>query len=340
MTRSPRPPSIRAQLGFTATLGDWITGHAQILFDPEQSFGKGTNTDLERNQLQMRRAYVLFGNLDRLPIYASLGKMAVPFGLTDTVNPFTASTVWHAFGAMANGATVGYASDGLNLSVMAVQGGAQFRAANTPVEGTAVPSKLNNFAVDAHYTFDLGSTESLLLGGSYLEGSAYCQAYPVAHFMPCRDSNPAFDIYGRLVADDLTLKAEFAETLDEWPGTFNPGMPQFQARRVTSFDIGAKYRIDLDDGPLDLSAEFSRFTAGPSGAPWEDQDQFVLGAAWFALPSVKLFAEYVRVAGFAPLNFISGGSIRDENGDIMPDRTISDASARSDVFLVGANAAF
>ena len=241
---------------------------------------------------------------------------------------------------MANGATVGYASDGLNLSVMAVQGGAQFRAANMPVKETAVPSKLNNFAADAHYTFDLGATSSLLLGGSYLEGSAYCQGYPVAHFMPCQDNNPAFDIYGRLVADDLTLKAEFAETLDEWPGTFNPGMPQFQARRVTSFDIGAKYRIDLDDGPLDLSAEFSRFTAGPSGAPWEDQDQFVLGAAWFALPSVKLFAEYVRVAGFAPLNFISGGSIRDENGDIMPDRTISDASARSDVFLVGANAAF
>ena len=166
------------QLGFTASLGDWITGHAQILFDPEQSFGAGTNTDLERNQLQMRRAYALFGNLDRSPFYASLGKMAVPFGLTDTVNPFTASTVWHAFGAMANGATVGYASDGLNLSVMAVQGGAQFRAANTPVEGTAVPSKLNNLAVDVNYDFELGATTSLLLGGSHLRGSAYCQGLP------------------------------------------------------------------------------------------------------------------------------------------------------------------
>ena len=328
------------QLGFTATLGDWITGHAQILFDPEQSFGAGTNTDLERNQLQMRRAYVLFGNLDRAPLFASIGKMAVPFGLTDTVNPFTASTVWHAFGAMANGATAGYASDGLNLSLMAVQGGAQFRAANTPVEGTAVPSKLNNFAVDAHYEFDLGSAETLLLGGSYLEGSAYCQAYPVTHFMPCRDNNPAFDIYGRLVADDLTLKAEFAQTLDEWPGTFNPAMPQFAASEVTSFDIGVKYRFDIGGDPLDLSAEFSRFTAGPHGAPWEDQDQTVLGAAWFVSPGVKLFAEYVRVAGFAPLNFISGGSIRDGDGNVMHDRTISDASARSDVFLIGANAAF
>ncbi len=329
-----------AQLGFTTTLGDWITGHAQVLFDPEQSFGAGTNTDLERNQLQMRRAYALFGNLDRSPFYASLGKMAVPFGLTDTVNPFTASTVWHAFGAMANGATVGYASDGMNVSVMVVQGGAQFRAAHTPVEGTAVPSKVNNLAVDAHYDFRLGEAKSLLLGGSLLRGSAYCQDYPVTHFMSCQDNNPAFDIYGRLVADDFTLKAEFAETVDVWPGTFNPGMPEFASSEVTSFDIGAKYRFDLSGDPLDISAEFSRFEAGPGGAPWEKQDQLVLGTAWFVLPSVKLFAEYIRVDGFAPLNFISGGSIRDEDGNVMHDRTISDASARSDVFLIGANAAF
>ena len=329
-----------AQLGFTATLGDWITGYAEMLFDPEQSFGAGTNTDLERNQLQMRRAYVLFGNLDDSPLYASLGKMDVPFGLTDTVNPFTASTVWHAFGALANGATLGYAGDGLNLSVMAVQGGAQFRAANMPMEETAVPSRLNNVAVDANYTFDLGSTATLLLGGSYLRGSAYCQDFPIAHFLPCRDNNPAFDIYGRLVAGNFTLKGEFARTLDAWPGTFNPGMPKFAASDVKSFDIGTKYRFDLDEGPLDLSAEFSRFEAGPGGAPWEKQDQLVLGAAWFALPSVKLFAEYIRVDGFAPLNFMSGGSVKDESGNVMPDRAISDASARSDIFMVGANAAF
>ena len=46
-----------AQLGFTGTLGDWLTGHAEMLFDPEQSFGDGTNTDIDRNQLQVRRAY-------------------------------------------------------------------------------------------------------------------------------------------------------------------------------------------------------------------------------------------------------------------------------------------
>ena len=329
-----------ARLGFTAMAGDWIAGHAVMLFDPEQSFGKGTNTDLERNQVQVRRAYVLFGNLDRSPVFASLGKMAVPFGLTDTVNPFTASTVWHAFGGLANGASVGYAGDWLNLTAMGIQGGSQFRAANTPVKGTNVPGRVNNFALDGNYAFRLGRNGTLLVGGSYLHGSAYCQDFPVAHFMPCRDNNPAFDVYARLVHGDLTLKGEFARSLDAWPGTFNPGMPEFAASDVTSFDIGARYRLDVDPGAVDLSAEFSRFTAGPEGAPWERQDQFVVGAAWLVRPSVKLFAEFIRVDGFAPLNFISGGSIRDEDGNVMPDRTISDASTRSNVFLVGATAAF
>ena len=329
-----------AQLGFTAMLGDWVTGHAVMLFDPEQSFGEGTNTDLERNQVQVRRAYVLFGNLDRSPFFASLGKMAVPFGLTDTVNPFTASTVWHAFGGLANGVTVGYASEGLNVSTMGIQGGSQFRAANAPVEGTNVPSRVNNFAVDANYAFRLGRHGEFLVGGSYLHGSAYCQDFPIAHFMPCQDNNPAFDAYVKLLHGDLTLKAEVARTIDEWPGTFNPGMPEFKASKVTSFDAGARYRLDLDHGHVDLSAEFSRFVAGADGAPWEKQDQFVVGTAWFVRPSVKLFAEYIRVHGFAPLNFMSGGSIRDEDGNVIPDRTISDVSARADVFLVGVNAAF
>ena len=329
-----------AQLGFTGTIGDWLTGHAVMLFDPEQSFGDGTNTDIDRNQLQMRRAYVLFGNLDRFPFYASLGKMAVPFGLTDTVNPFSASTVWHVFGGLANGVIVGYANDGLNLTVMGIQGGAQYRAANTPVKGTAVPGRLNNFAADANYSFGLGPAGTLLLGGSYQHGSAYCQGFPIVHFGACEENNPAFDLYGRLVHDDLTLKGEFARTTEVWPGTFNPGMPQFAASKVTSFDIGARYRHGTGKGPVDLSAEFSRLVAGPDGAPWERQDQFVLGAAWFAWPNAKLFAEYVHVEGFAPLNFLSGGSVRNDRGEVVPDRTHSDDSARSDVIMIGVNAAF
>ena len=179
-----------AQLGFTGTLGDWVTGHAAMLFDPEQSFGDGTNTDIDRNQLQMRRAYVLFGDLHKSPFYASLGKMAVPFGLTDTVNPFSASTIWHVFGGLANGVIVGYANDGLSLSVMGIQGGAQYRAANTPVKGTAVPGRLNNVAADANYSFGLGQAATLLLGGSYQHGTAFCQGLPHRPLRRLRGEQP------------------------------------------------------------------------------------------------------------------------------------------------------
>ncbi|MCY4383787.1 MAG: hypothetical protein OXE44_11625 [Nitrospinae bacterium] len=328
------------QLGFTGALGDWITTNAEILYDPEQSFGKGTNTYLERNQLQVRRAYVLLGDLDRSPLYAGLGKMAVPFGLTDSLSPFSTSSVWHAFGGLANGVRAGYAGDGLNLSVMGVQGGAQFRAANTPVHGTAVPSRLNNFAVDANYTLGLGSVGSFLMGGSYLRGTAYCQDFPVVHFAPCKDNNPAFGVYGKFIYGDFTLQGEFARTTDEWPATLNPAIPQFPAGKVTSFGVGTRYRYDSGFGPVDFSAEFSRFSAGAEGAPWERQDQLVLGLGWFLRPSVKVFAEYIKIDGYTPLNFISGGNIKDENGEVLPDRTHSDATARSEVFMVGVTAAF
>ena len=329
-----------AQLGLTGTLNDWTTANVEILYDPEQSFGSGTNTALTRNQLQVRRAYVLLGNLDRSPYYVSLGKMAIPFGLTDTVNPFTASTVWHAFGGLANGITLGYVNEGLNVSLMGVQGGAQFRAANTSVHQTAIPSKLNNFAVDANYTWELDSDGTFLLGSSFQRGSAYCQDYPISHFVACKENNPAFDIYGRLVRGNLTVKGEFAQTTDDWPGTFNSKIPQFAASKVTSFDIGTKYRYHFNDIPVDLSAEFSRFKAGPAGAPWERQDQLVLGSAWFIQPNVKLFSEYIHTEGYAPLNFISGGHTEVVSDGAINDRSHSDRSAQSDILMIGANIAF
>ena len=63
----------------------------------------------------------------------------------------------------------------------------------------------------------------------------------------------------------------------------------------------------------------------------------MLGGAWFVRPGAKLFGEYIRVDGYAPLNFISGGSVRDDDGEVMHHRTHSD---RSEVFLVGVNVAF
>ncbi|MCP5142069.1 MAG: hypothetical protein H6980_06945 [Gammaproteobacteria bacterium] len=322
-----------AQLAVTATMGDWITGYMEMLYNPTQSFGTGTLTDVNRNQVEVRKGYVILGNLDESPYYAQIGKMDTPFGLMDTVNPFTSNTVWHAFGGLAYGLNLGYDTYDWDMNFMAIQGGSQFRAHNVPVDQSNVPSKLNNFAVDVNRTFTFDDDAWLLAGASYTKGSAYCQGFPVTHFSSCNKPNAAWDVYAQYVDGPLTLEAEFAKTVDVWPGTFNPTIPQFAASKVTSFGVGGKYRTTWFDKPTDLSVEFSSFIAGPDGAPWEKQDQLVFGAATFVTPSAKLFGEFIRTEGFAPLNFISGNTT-------TPGVTISDSNAHSNIFLVGANVAF
>lgn len=60
-----------AQVGVTANLGDWVSGYIEMLYNPEQSFGSGTIVDIDRNQVEVRRGYVVIGNLNESPYYAS-----------------------------------------------------------------------------------------------------------------------------------------------------------------------------------------------------------------------------------------------------------------------------
>jgi hypothetical protein len=324
-----------AGIQITGTANSWTTLYPQILYNPEQSFGSGTITGLQRNQLSLRRGYVLLGDLSLLPIYASIGKMATPFGLTDTVNPFSASTVWHAFGGLAYGGTVGVHQSGIDLSAMAIQGGSQFRATHS---GDDTPDDIANFAVTGAYTADIGDDASFRVGGSYLHGSAYCQEWPVMHFEPCDGfNNPAWGAHGVLTWGSLKVIGEYAETTEEWPGTHNPHPPLdvFSASKVSAFDIGAKFAVPIDAIGRDLSfsADFSEFKAGAEDSPWERQSQLVIGFEVFWNAHTKMFAEYVHTEGYVPLNFISGPDPFDATEN--PGTTHSMPDATSDVGVIG-----
>ena len=332
-----------ATLALTARVAPRVTAYAEFLYDPQQSFGQGTITALTRNQVQLRRGWVMYGDLDTLPVYALVGKMDVPFGLNDTVSPFTNSTNWHAFAGLAYGAQAGFVAGGLHLRGMLIQGGSQFRAANNPVLGTSVPSRANNFAFDGRYTLGLGGEgNALMVGASYQHGTAYCQGYPVFHFNPCADNNPGVAAYGRLTYGPVTLLGEYATTTDEWAGTQVPDprnpLSQFSAVKAQSFTFGGRVGFGEELASSQrrafaLSAEFSKFISGEDGAPWERQNQIVLGGSWFAMPNVNLFGEFVHVDGFVPLNFLSGGNFSDGS-------TWSEQGVDTNVVLAGAQVAF
>lgn len=331
-----------AQVAVTARVTDDVTAYAEFLYDPQQSFGAGTITALARNQIQLRRGWVMVGNLEKAPVYALIGKIDTPFGLQDTVNPFTNSTNWHAFAGLAYGAQVGVKTDGLLLRAMAIQGGAQFRSANTSVNGTNVPSKLNNFAVDGRYELSLGEGKSVMAGASYLHGSPYCQDYPIFHFNPCDDNVPAWAAYGRVKFGDLSVMGEYAKTTKVWPGSRVPDptnpLSQFAAQKTEAFTVGSRFAFgnknQANQGrEFALSAEFSKFTAGAEDSPWERQNQAVLGLSWFPVENLNVFGEFVHVDGFAPLNFLSGGNL-------PGGATWSDREAATNVGLIGVQVAF
>ena len=301
------------QLSLTGTVNNWLAIHAEMLYNPEQSFGAGTLTTLARNQLQLRTGYLLLGDLNKLPVYIALGKMDGPFGQTGTVSPFSNTSMWHAFGTLGYGAQAGFKKAGLSITAMAVQGGAQFRSLNTPVgDSTNVPSKLNNYIGDINYAFKAGKYIDATVGASFVHGSAYCQDFPVTHFSAGKESNPAYTYYAKLIiAKKLTVMGGFAKTLKVWKGTHNPHPPLdvFAASKVSSLDAGAKYV--LNPGAkicYALSAEFSNFRCGAKNAPWERQNQTVFGFSALVKNTTKLFAEAFHTKGYDPLNFISGSA--------------------------------
>lgn len=298
------------QLSATYTVTPWMAAYAEMLYDPQQSFGAGIITTIERNQIQLRKGFILIGDLNKHSFYGAIGKMDAPFGLMGTVSPFTNSTTWHAFGGLAYGAQISFKQNGFHATFMAVQGGAQFRALSTPVgDSTNVPSLINNFTADINQTFTLGENRNLMIGASYMHGSAYCHEFPVFHFDPCKENNPAWTAYAKLEIDQLTLKGGYVRTLKVWPGTHNPTPPLdvFEASHVSALDIGAKYVFGKNENRKHaVSAEFSNFVAGPDGSPWERQNQIIAGYSLFINKSSKLFVELFRTDGFVPLNWISG----------------------------------
>lgn len=330
------------QLSLSGTVNNWLAAYAEMLYNPQQSFGTGLITSLERNQIQLRKGFMLVGNLNKFPIYGAIGKMDAPFGQTGSVSPFTNSTMWHAFGGIGYGAQVGFKKWNIHATVMAVQGGSQFRALHTTVgDSTNVPSQLNNFTADLNYTIHFTESTKLSFGGSYLHGSAYCHEFPVFHFEPCKDNNPGWAAYGKLViTESLTLKGGFAKTLKVWPGTHNPTPPLnvFAASAVSSLDVGAKYIFGSGNSVThSVSGEFSNFRSGPSGAPWERQNQIILGYAASFDKASKLFLELFRTDGYVPLNWISGSNAY---APFPPGETHSVRNAFSHGIVIGGQLTF
>ncbi len=318
---------------------DW-TMYAQTQWNPSRTFsqstpvGFGKTSVSSRQNISIRRAYVLYADPDKHNFYGYIGKMTVPFTNSQTLNPFSINLHSHAFEPLANAIAVGYNHENVILTGSVLQGGPQFRVASGKKDG-----RIDNFAISGKLKTKY-SDGYASLGGGYLHSTEFCTSFPSIHFKLCERRNPAFNINAYGSYKDFELYGEFSQTTKEWPATAgspsNAAIGQFiPASKVSAFVVEGRYNFDVWKKKTAISAGFSQIKLGKSKSPWEFNRQLTVGLSSFLLKNVKVFLEYNHLQGFAPLNEFSG--TEKTVGNVGP--SPSDRSTRSNVITAGITAA-
>jgi len=293
---------LQANQSVVANVTPWATGYVETLFSDVFTF-----PDFKQGSFQVRQAYVVLGDLDAFPIYGFIGKKNVSFGDFSTLSPFTQAVPWHYFAPLAEGAGVGFSSNGLNATVTALNGSRGIRVVDSSNKG-----KVNNFAANIDYEIPLGPHSSVAIGGGYLHGTIHDQAV-AEHLNPglFGPMNPAWDVNARATFGPVQIAGEYVQTVDPWPAT---------GHIVQAFRTETAVRLHDFGLPMMFSGSWSSGIQGDSNDEFEFNNQLVIGSRWDAHENMYFTFEYVRSLGFAPLINI---------------QTVSDKSVRQNSFVFG-----
>ncbi len=205
-----------AALSFTGSFGEWTTVYLQ----PEYS---ETEYPGEQEEFQLRKAFVVLGNLKKMPFYAAFGRKTIDFGNFDGYNPFTHTESQHYFWAVSDQPVLelGYYKDGLKITGSAFSGGRQLRVAYAAEE-----NNIQNYAFNIEKEFQIGDKGAFTVGGGYLHDSIYRnnwtahtfrgiqQGTPPANFIEYRNS--VVTGFAEYNSDFFDAMVEYSTTLEPW----------------------------------------------------------------------------------------------------------------------------
>lgn len=301
----------------TGRVGDWVT-----------LFGQGEFSDIEfigQDQYQLRKAFVMLGNIDKFPFYTYFGRNTVDFGSMDAYNPFTHSVNNHSFRIDSDAPVLafGFAPqriEGLNVVYTAIPGGRHLRVADSRESG-----QFDNFALNASYRFDLSEEVRMKVGAGWLDGTIYNSSiphHPGAGFSQAiagsavQTENGAWDVHAELRWRQLSIGGEYTATQDSWPAT---------GARVTSLNGQVAYDFELLGKDTRFSFVYGVNRQGPEGTEFEELRQVAVGLETQVTNHLSLGIEYVRNSAFVPLIRIA---------------SVSDADVKTDSVIVGGKLTF
>jgi len=205
-----------AALAFTSTFGDWTT----IYMQPEYS---ETEYGRDQDEFQLRKAFVVFGNLEKSPFYAAFGRKTIDFGNFDSYNAYTHNEGAHYFHAVSDQPVLelGYFGNGFKVSASAWSAGRQLRVALAGED-----NNIGNYAFNAEKEFLIGRKGAFTVGGGYLHDTIYRDNFTAhtfqgrvngtapANFIEYRNSAVnAFAEYNSPIFDAMI---EYTTTLKPW----------------------------------------------------------------------------------------------------------------------------
>ncbi|WP_440616651.1 LbtU family siderophore porin [Cysteiniphilum sp. 6C5] len=143
-----------ADLAFTSTIGDWVTGFADVQVNNAAS-----------SNVTLPSAYFIVGNLAKSPFYAFGGKKVVEFGKFDSVTNFMPTLTRAYFMPYGGQVGAGFSMNGLDVTATLMNGKGE-ALMNSQASNA---QQINNFALNASYNGKAGN-----LG--YYAGAGYVNA--------------------------------------------------------------------------------------------------------------------------------------------------------------------
>ncbi len=181
-----------ADLAFTSTIGDWVSGFADIQVNNAAS-----------SSVILPSAYFIFGNLSKSPFYAFGGKKVVEFGKFDSVTNFMPTLTRAYFMAYGGQVGAGFTMNGLDVVATLMNG-----------KGTAMMNsqassaqQINDFAINASYNGKAGNL-GYYAGAGYINATGFSGNPTGANnkMVGALDFNAGFNIQG------LAVNGEFLVT--------------------------------------------------------------------------------------------------------------------------------
>jgi hypothetical protein len=296
-----------ATLGFTATLGSWVSGYAELGYSDNNPGG-----------LDVGQALVVLGDLNKNPVYGSIGRGFMPFGNFESLAGINDRLLADYFQPIGTNASVGYSDSGFDVTVTLARAptvnSLSTNIFNTNGIGIVDSNKTNvdTVVVNARY-MDSHQNGDWFVGAGYNNNGPFTM--DLVNNVVAQNKNGAWDVNAGFTWDDFTVQAEWVSQTKKWKFEGTDTL----TRKPYGYDIQAAYDFNFAEYDHRLALGYSQVEFNKAAAAGESQTKSFTAALVSTLhENVSAFVSYENLAGVkVPPNaaILGAGGSLDQNID-------------------------